>query len=55
MKRVISLIALILINANAWNIGNLATGKTKSYATGDDGYHKADTKRSMVCLKCQGF
>ena len=37
MKRVISLMALILINANAWNIGNLATGQINSYIVGNDG------------------
>jgi hypothetical protein len=31
MKKVISLMAVILINANAWNIGNLATGQTRGY------------------------
>ncbi|NWF66013.1 MAG: hypothetical protein HXX81_00945 [Campylobacterales bacterium] len=37
------LVALIVatIYANAWNIGDLATGQTTSYETGDDGYYKS--------------
>jgi len=46
--KMLVVLVLTTVYANAWNIGNLATGVSQSYQDFDDGYYKAGIQRSFT-------